>query len=319
MSVDYDRSEALLGQLTIDRAAVEMAALFAIVMGATAWLALNIGPEAASEVGPPDAFGSGTSGEATAAGAWALAEVAFAVSIIGGLFLYRRLPEWLQDLAKYNLVFGLALVVGARYGYPIVPLFVGVFTTYMVADHFGLWWIFNNIIALALAVVVGVALGLIFGVVGVGVALVGLTIYDHIFANKKKWMFALGKLAMELRLPLLIFRPDRMRVEWSEIIDTLQEAEAGEEDDESDGTSWGIGTADFMLPAGFVAAVATAPSVVVTTFGPLAVVVVIAGILVACARLRFEMLTKGSGAGLPALSAGAMVPYAALFVVGLVV
>ena len=60
--------------------------------------------------------------------------------------------------------------------------------------------------------------------------------------------------------------------------------------------------ADLALPAALAAAVATAggPAPLLAAGG------VVAGIAIACFRLRHRMLTAGSGAGMPALTAGAI-------------
>lgn len=305
--------------ITVDRTTLEMGALFAFVMGVTGWLALLTGPTAAQEVAVPATFGEGAQGQATAAGAWALAEIVLAGLLVASIFLYRRLPEFYQDLLLMNITVAVVLLVGATYGYWMAPVFVAAYTGYKLTDRAGVWWVINDALGIAVAIVIGLVLGLLFGVAGMAVALVALTAYDHLFANKKTWMFTLGKAVMELRLPLIIYRPTTLRFQWSEIVDSLSDAEAGADTDAMDDASWGIGTGDFALPAGFVAAVATAQGGVVATFGPIAVALVIGGILVACARLRFEMMTQGSGAGLPALSVGALTPYAALMLVGVVV
>lgn len=306
--------------LTVDRQSLALAALFLVVIVPTAWLAYIVG-QTGTGIGPPEAFGSGAAGEATAGAAWALLEIGFAVAILVAAFVYRRLPEWVQSLLITNAVAALAMYAGARgqatgtFAY-YVGGFVALFTTYKVLDHFNVYWIANNVYAVILAIVGGLTIGLIFGVPGMVLAIVALTVYDHIFANKQSWMFTIGTTALKARLPVLVVKPEGWRMAWEDLIDMLDITDDEDRQRDSDDV-WGIGTADLMIPAGFVAAVASTPSGVLAAFGTAAVGIVIAGVVVACFRLRHEMQSRGSGAGLPALSAGALIPYAALYVVAL--
>lgn len=305
----------------VDRAAVEMALLFAIVLGVTAFLGLQLQEVAATHSGVSESFGSGQSGEAAAGAAWAIGEVLVAGVLLGIVLVFRRLPEWIQDLVGYNLVIGALMYLGAHFG-AVESLATGILiigglvTTFCTLDHFEVYWMLNNVWCILLAIFGGIILGLTFGVTGMAIAIVALAIYDHVFANKKSWMFTLLEAIINLRLPVVFIRPAVLRFEWEDLVEDVAEIEEDGDDDEPDTSAWGIGMADMMIPAGFVAAVAMQPGQALAGIETLALVAVIAGTLVACFRLRFEMVTRGSGAGLPALCAGTLVPYAALLALG---
>lgn len=313
-----------LPSVTVDRQALELVALYVVVLGVTAAIAAYIGPEEAATVSPPEQFGEGTQAEAGAATAMVLVEVAFAVGLLGLILVYNRLPEFAQDLVKSNAYIGVFVYLGARYGTQGQPwelplLVVGVYTAYRVLDRYGLYWMLNNVFAVGLAIVMGVAVGLIFGIPGVGLLLLGLTVYDHVFANKQQWMFTMGKTLVKIGVPVLFLRPSALRNEWDDIVAMFDDSEGdGDDDGESEDTvTWGLGTGDMMLPAGFVTAVITTPSDALLVGGLVAGVVCILGALLACLRLRYEMLTRGSGAGLPALSTGLLAAYGGVLVAGL--
>lgn len=303
----------------VDQRAIELVAVFLAVLVPTALIALSL-TDAAASIGPPDAFGDGAQGEATAGAAWAIAEVFVAIGILVAAFVYRKLPEWAQELVATNLVILILMWFGANaqsegFFATYAGSLAGLYTAYKITDEFGVYWALNNVFCILFAIAGGLMLGMLFGVPGMILAIVGLTIYDHVFANKKKWMFTLGSTILKARLPAVFIRPSSWRMQWDELLESfgmLGDGEDDEESDDEDDGSWGLGTADLMIPAGFVAAVATAPGGVVATFGPVALAAVAVGVLVACFRLRWEMETRGSGAGLPALSAGALVPYIAL-------
>lgn len=304
--------------VTVDRQAVELTALFAVVLGLTTVLAINVTPETATAVSPPDQFGEGTQGQATAGVAWALMEVVFACGLLGSLFVFNRLPDWLQTVAKRNFIIALLLALGASQAMSAAPLttagiILGAYTLYKVTDHYGLYWLINDALVIPFAVLGGLFLALLFGVVGLGLAMVALTIYDHAFADKRTWMFQLGGLILKARLPVLFIRPEEYRFQWMELAEAMgQDGDADDGLDESN-RAWGLGTADLMLPAGFVAAVAINPGQALAGIGTIVLAATVLGVLLACFRLRFKMLSHGSGAGLPALCTGALVPYAVAY------
>lgn len=299
--------------ITVDRKGIELAVLFAFVIVVTAMLAAQVS-EAAASVSPPTQFGDGATGEAAAGAAWAGLEVVFAIVMLALIFVYQRLPEWAQSLAKYNAVIAILMYFGGSYQadgvlVEMMAIWMGLFSLYYVTDHAEIWWAINNAITVLLAIVGGVIVGSVFGVVGLALAMVGLTVYDHLFANKQSWMFTLGKGIMKLRLPVLFLRPNQLRCAWDDVVASMDK-EA--DDDDEDQVGWGVGMADMLIPAGFVAAVVISPWGVVDSLHLVAIGAVMIGVVLACFRLSFEMETRGSGAGLPALSAGALVPYAAL-------
>lgn len=321
-------------QFVVDRAALELAAVFTVVLGLTAVWALQLG-DVASTVSPPDSFGEGASGQATAGAAWAAAEIGVAIALLTLIFVYKRLPEFAQDLVKWNAVIALFVYFGGQWGtsgvlWEGMALATGLFTFIRTTNHFGIWWLVNNLLSIALALFMGIFLGFFLGVPGMILALILLTVYDHVFANKKTWMFSLGSAIVSLRIPVIFIRPSTLRFDWEDLVDHMSpetddsadtDGETLDEDAEivSEDTAWGLGTADLAIPAGFVAAVATSSVNWLPTPGVGVTLAVVAGIVAACFRLRHEMLTQGSGAGLPALSAGALAPYAVITVVSIVV
>jgi presenilin-like A22 family membrane protease len=303
-------------KLTFDRQAVEMAAVFAVVLLPVAYIAMHLGPETASAVDTPGGLSNDAGGQATAGAGLALFEVAFAATLLAGYIVYRRyFPEWLQDTARTAAFGVLFIYAGARFGMWVAPGFAGLYVTMNVLDELGVWWLANNALAIVLAIGYAIVLGALFGVVGLAVLLVGMTVYDHVFANKKGWMFALATPLLKARLPVLFIRPGAWRFPWDDVVDSLDSD--GEKDENQ--RAWGIGMADLMLPSAFVAAVLMTPASAAYAGGIAVAALCIAGVLVACARLRFEMLTQGSGAGLPALTGGVLAPYAVATLVVLVV
>lgn len=295
-------------QTRIDRQAFEMMAVFVAVLAGTIAIALAIRPEQAAAIGPPEQLGDGAQGEATASAIWVAAEVALAVAALGSYLGYLKLSEWVKTTVRRAAVVGLIYYLFWSSSAPAITLAIvlGAYVTYRVADHYGVYWAINDLLCVALAVAMGVVLALFLGVVGVGIGLVGMLVYDHHFANRETHMFHLAAAMLRLRLPVLFVRPNEWRFQWQAIVDMTDDvAEEGEESD----VGWGLGTADLGLPAAFVAAVILEPATSAFVGGLAVAGLCAAGILVACFRLRFELVERGSGAGLPALSVGVLVPY----------
>lgn len=299
-------SERFRSEFTLDRQASLLAVLFLAVQIPAVWLAQQL----TAATTQPDTPGGVTAADSTAAEsagagiAWAGIEVAFAVGLLALIVVYRRLPEWLQETIKINVVLLIFLHLGGQWATAgVLPtgaaLVVSILTVYKAVSHYDVYWALNNLLAVSLAIATGAYIALIFGVWGLVVALVALTVYDHVFANKQGWMFTLADSLLRARLPVVVLKPHGWRLDWNAFVDGL-----GDDEDDPD-TSWAIGTADLALPAAFAAAVATAPPGPLAS-GTLAAAGVVGGVTLACFRLRYEMLTKGSGAGLPALTAGAL-------------
>lgn len=300
-------------QFEFDQRGLELATLFTVVVVATVALALKF-QSFNSVVKPPDTFGEGASGEATAAATWAIAEVVFAGVLLLAVYTTRRLPDWLQTTARRSAAFALLLYLGATAGSTtawliITGTVIGVYVFYRIVDHYGAWWVPNNLLSVFGAVVGGLGLGMLFGAVGLAIASAVLLAYDHYFANKKDWMFHLAAPIIKYRLPALFIRPSTWRFDWSGL---LSETEDTDEKSEQGPVTWGVGTADMALPAGFVAAVAIETNGIVSTFGNVVLVLFIVTVAIACFRLSWRMRHKGSGAGLPPLAAAVVVPYALL-------
>lgn len=282
--------------ITLDSHAVLMALLFlAVQLGAVA-LAVYLDGLGANPKPPGGVEG------ASAGAAWVSVEVAFAVVLLAVAIAYKRAPEWLQTVLKWNAIVAGLLWLGSIYGTSGIPFILVAVTLWIVTDEFDVYWIINDLLGIFFAIYLGAGIALIFGVEALLVALVGFTIYDHYFANKRTWMFSMAELLLKIRLPVIVFVPEGWRLDWDEMIERLAEDEEDGAEDEL--LSWGIGMADLMFPAGVAAALAIAPTGGLFGGGDLIVLGVIVGTVIACFRLRYEMINKGSGAGLPALAAG---------------
>lgn len=295
-----------------DRWGLLLAALFLTVLAGSVYVATWL-----SGAGVEPAMGGTSGGEQAAAGAgWAIAEAIFAALLLGVILLYKRLPEWAQDVVKTAVVVVPAMwlgVLAVQNGafWPVALGVVGYYAIVKATDAYDVYWLWQNFEAVALAIVLGGAVGAVLPLPFLAVGIVGLTIYDHVFANENDWMFTLGGGMLRAKLPVVVFAFPRLRVAWDDICDSLA-ADRDEETDDGvfEGTSqFGIGTADLLLPAAFASAVAvTGGGVTLPVLG------VAAGVGVAALRLRWEMLNVGSGAGMPAIAGGVLGGYAVALV-----
>jgi presenilin-like A22 family membrane protease len=218
------------------------------------------------------------------------------------LAAWRYLPEWLQESLSRAGRYAVAVTIGA-YGvatgsfWVVVGAGVGAILTAAIADELDCWWLFNNALALGLAIYFAAGTGIVLGPVIIGVGLVGLAVYDYVFADRAEWMFSLAESAMRRKLPLLVVVPPTVQYDWDAFIDREHGDESG----------WGIGMADLLLPAAFAVSLVDA--------GGLLAVGVTAGTLLACVRVSWK-LEQGGGAGLPPLVTGALGGWAVAAVVG---
>lgn len=296
--------------ITVDRRAFELAALLLIVAGATVAITApnpQVVDNSPSDV--PGVSGDGATAEATAGAGWALAEVVFAGGLLGLIVLLRHVPEWLKTTGRRLACF-VAIYVYAIYGVVIgattdlLAIGAAAYLAYRVADHVGVYWVLNNLLCLAIAVVGGIAVGSMFGVPGMIIALVLLSLYDHVFANQREWMFDLASKFVKARFPVVFLRPRTWRYRWRWLIDDELDLER-----EDDRLAWGIGTADLALAGGFLAALTTSGSFLGLEHGTVVLAAVIGGLAVAAFRISHELDTRGSGAGMPPITAGLLVPY----------
>lgn len=292
--------------VTVDRAALELVALFLAIqagtVGAALWLDANAPESATTAPG-------GVDGPAAGAG-FAILEVALAVSILGLLYALRYLPQKYRDIAKKAAGLCLILVAGAAFqaaealGLGLV-LTVTFYVAIKAIPWNRIWWVANDVLCVAVAIYVGAVLGLMLNEWAILTFIVGMTAYDIYFADKKKYMFQLADLALTYKLPVLFVRPANWRLEWDRVL----------EDTDGDG-GWGIGSADLLIPAAFTAAVVTSSTLLLPM---LAGVVVTGGVVLAALRIRHKMLSQGSGAGLPPILAGVGLAYVAVVAVSSVV
>jgi len=295
---------------TIDKHTLALAVLFVIVTSSSTVLALEIAATGQQPVETPQ----NVDGAAAGAG-WAVLEVLVAIGLLAILFAYRKFPEWLQELVKWNAALAIPLYLGHSAGKGgssvgiVLAFYMTVLTIYKLSNEFNVWWVFNNLFSLVYAVLGAVVIATVLSVEALVVAFLLLTVYDHIFANKQTWMFDLGKTMLKYRVPAVFVAPSTWRFDWDDLADSMGDDRDEEQNESHQVVYWGIGTADLMIPAAFAAAiVANAPQPTPDT-ATLAFSAVVAGIVIACGRLRYELEHQGSGAGLPALAGGVLGAY----------
>ena len=289
-------------RLVFDRQTAYLGTLFAVIIASAAWLmhraTLTTIPARTSL--PGDVSGSA----ATTGAGWAIAEVAFALALLAFILGFRKAPGWLRTLTKFNVVI-LALMLLGYARIPAVFVMAAVSLVY-VTEHYDVFWVVNNAASVALAVVGAVGIGLLFDPLPIFVALLGLMVYDHVFANRRDEMFTLAEFVINLRLPVVFVKPATSRVDLQGLIT--------DGDDEQPDHAWAIGTADLMLPAGFVASLVRIYGL--AGLGAVVVVLVSLSIVASSSRIRHLMLSKGSGAGLPPITASIALVYVPVLFAG---
>jgi presenilin-like A22 family membrane protease len=296
-------------RLQWDLKALGLVALFVVVIGG----ALAARPTAVSTGAEPAFSDTSTAGQAVGGAGWAIVEALFAAALLGGILLWRRVPGWLQESLLSAAKFGVPMFIG---GYAAVSGSFAGWTAFCVSavavlkavDEWDCWWAVNNLLAVGLAIYIGVAAGIVLGPVVIGVGFVGLAVYDYVFADRRTWMFTLSAWTVRQRLPALFIVPQWWRFDWEAL------AEAFEADSDVEGEDvmrWGIGMADLALPAAFAVAIAASGN-------GLALAGAVAGILIACARVS-QKIDDGGGAGLPPLATGALGGWAVAAGIGVIV
>lgn len=294
-------------RISRDRQAIYLAALFLAVQVGAVWLAMTLQSSgAAAGIDSP-----GNADGAAAGAGWAIAEVAFASLLVVGIYTYRKVPESWREPFRNAVLFAIIYYAGWIYGsagagLPFLTLFIGGYLGMKLIEGLGLWWLVNNALAVVIAIGGAAVLGHALNEWALLTFLAGMTVYDYVFADKRGWMMELAGLMVHYRLPVLFVKPDQYRFDW----DNLLSDDDGEALAEAE-TAWGIGTADLMLPAAFTAAVVTGETVLLPV---VAAAVLTGGVVLAALRIRQKMLTNGSGAGLPPLTAGVVGAYACVLV-----
>jgi len=288
----------------VDRRSISLAILLIVVQVGAVLFATSITGSAA-EPSLPNEAGETTAGQAASAATWVGLEVVLAVGMVALYFVYRRLPEWLQEQVSDTVEAALFLGVGlllAPDAWALAGILLLFYFSLGVLGELNLFWIINNLFVIGLAIVTAALIGLLFGVVGVLVALTGMTLYDHYFANKHDWMFDLAELLSVL--PIIYYMPGTWRFDMDDVFGT-DDAGLPEVSPEP----MAIGMADLGLPCALPVAVVVATGGLggstLLVLGAIAL-----GLVLAAFRLRHELLSRGSGAGLPALSAGVIGAYA---------
>lgn len=309
--------QRLSNSFAVDADAVLLILLFLIVASGGMWFAnaMDTTPEEQTETEGNQA------GSAQSGAALALLEVGVAVALLGLLAFYRRLPEALQSIVKYNALTFLVIllvvdmyhisleIVGPSMAVLYLQAFVmSLFTAAFLVNEYDVYWIVNNILAIVLAIGVAGAVGYVLSVPALLVFLLGMTIYDWVFADKNEFMFDLAALLTEYRLPVLFVRPHKLQFDWNKHLGFPEETD---EDEPLPETTWGIGMADLALAGAVPAALVSSTA----SYPVLMAALVVGGITLAALRLRKRMVDDLPGAGLPAITAGIGGTYA----IGLVV
>lgn len=291
----------------IDDRAIALAVIFVTVsvfsiMVAAQLHAMTVAPNTDPT---PDPVKDDQTGKINAAGGgiWALVEVLIAAAIVVALGLYTRSPDWLRTSVRRGLFFfAFAFVGGVLQAIGIfwdaIPVLMVGYIAARGLDRLGVYWFLNNVLSVALAVIVAVIISLWFTPVAIAIGLLLLTVYDHFFANEKEWMGQMAIPPIKYKIPIMFLLPGSLRVQWQEFVD-------GVTDPSDDGPRHhGLGTADMALPAALATAVATGTPTTSTLVAASGIVI---GAAVAAFRLRWWMDEKGdkkAGAGLPSITSG---------------
>lgn len=272
----------------LDAAALVMLGLFAIVIPVAI-----LGYDVATAAGV-ESVTSGESTSAQAGGGAAITAVAVieASLLLGVIVLYNWFPGWFRPAVKQTVrvaFWGLLAVAGSQVAGGIgFAAVIAAYFAVQVTDQLGIYWLVNGVVGLGIASYGAVALAVLTSPIVLGVGLVGLTAYDHVFANERPWMGQLARGAIAWKLPMMIVLPNRPRFQWSLLADN---------DVENDFLLFGLGLGDLVIPSAFVASV-------YHSVGTVAAAGVVAGIGLACFRLSWASKRRKSMAGLPALAAG---------------
>lgn len=281
-------------EVRVDWISFVLVALFAVTIGGALWLRphlISSGVESATS-------GTSTATQAAGGGAWAIGATIEAGVLLVALALWSRTPDWLQPVLKRTarLAVWLAIAFGlVIHTTPVVglSLALGLFAAKETVEAFDGWWIANDALALGIAIYFGAAAGVLFGPIVIMVALVGLTIYDHVFADRRDWMASLGTWTVRNKLPAILVVPLAPRTSWDAIVDAM------DSDLEERRIGFGIGMADLALPAAFASAVAHVGGAVLALG-------VFVGCVAACFRLSWKMRNTTASAGLPSLTTGSL-------------
>lgn len=282
--------------LQFDSRAAILVSLFAVVIGG----ALAVRPALVATQGVESAVTGASTGEQAGIGVvWAIAEAIFAGLLLAGVLLWRRLPGWVRNIGRDLLTIAVWMTVGAwalanRQFHLALPVVLGLFAIAKAADEYDIWWLINNALAIGLAIYLAAFVGVILGPVVIAVGLVGLAVYDHVFANERDWMLNLAVWTIQRKLPMLVVVPNRWRQSWDDLAEEPEDMAERED-------VFAIGMADLLLPAAFAVALAQTGRI-----GALSGAVVGTGI--ACFRLSWVSANgpKRGGAGLPSLTVGAV-------------
>lgn len=312
--------EALDQTVRVDRQGVMLATLLVgIAAGSALLVPVMTGGGGGSEPAvsqSAELAAQGSGGQAVSGAVFAGQVALLAGGLVLAIALVRRVPAWLREVLSESAIDTLTLATGmaVAVAYPglrvhVVLAFFAILVGVRVCDRVGCWWILNNALMVALVVFAGAVLGIVVGPWFLLAAMAGLVVYDHVFANERDWMFDLAGVQLDYRLPVIFVWPAQWTFDWDRLTDDV---------DDPAPIAWGLGSGDCLLPAAFVAALVahwTGPAL----FGvPVVAWGALAGLAVGAFRLREEMATAGSGAGLPAIVAGLVAGFGAVAVLGVI-
>lgn len=297
--------DRIADELVVDRGALALIGVFLLVQILTVALVLRFQAIEYAAQGPAGVDGN----DASTGALWVGAEVLWALFLVGLIMLWKRLPEWLREKITLAVSVFVVMVLGAVAQasggfWAWAAIAVGGVFSLSVLDELGFYWIVNNIAVVGLSALIAAVVATFIGLPALIIALVGLAVYDYWFADRMTWMFDLAAAAMRLWLPMIFLWPSGWRVDWDEFVDSVADNEPTEQID------WAIGTGDLTLAAIFTGVVAYRGDLLAMNETLVAVAGVMAGIVLACLRIRQKMLTRDGGAGMPPLAAGALGGYA---------
>lgn len=298
--------------IEVDGRAFALVALFVVVIAGS----LAIRPWMVGSGVSPVASEATTSQQVAGGFGWALAEALFAGALLVFVLLWNRLPEWVRSILSSDLTLVLYMFLGAMaYSagefWTFALLAVVLYTVLKTADELDLWWMVNNVLVLGIAILGAAYLGVVLGVWILAAGLIGLSVYDYVFADRENWMFTLAESLLRWKIPVVFIVPKTLRLDWGGMLEPLEDDVDLEEAEPS--IWFGLGTADLVLPAGFVVAVAN--EITWSVAGWMLLAAVIGGILLACYRIGWKLENASGGAGLPPLASGALASWALASVV----
>lgn len=234
---------------------------------------------------------------------FAAAVATMALTMIGFLLVINRMPEWFRELLVWSTVTGLLVAIGGVaaeqnvLAYAVFGFSGGLIVVRLI-QKLGIWWIMNNILYVAVGILFASLAATAIRPSFVITFIIGIMIYDHVFADRKDWMFQMASAQVRCYIPVLFLWPGKKRFQWSEL-------KIG-----GDGTNiggWGLGLGDALVPAVFIGSVTFHYETFYVL--PLAAWGIIIALPIAASLLRI-MIEHRSGAAMPIIGTWCLLGFA---------